>query len=127
MGDEYQKIKLGMSREGLAQAEQAGADIIMQDMGFGVSQRVEMERLKHAREQQIASTIEDMTSIQKARVLLAMPKENVFARREKKASATVVLTAKRGAVIAGEEVDAVVDIVASAVQNMEPSKVTVTD
>ena len=62
----------------------------MQDMGFGVSQRVEMERLKHAREQQIAATIEDIASIQKARVLLAMPKENVFARREKKASATVV-------------------------------------
>lgn len=125
--DEYQKIKLGMSREGLAQAEQAGADIIMQDMGFGVSQRVEMERLKHAREKQIAATIEDIASIKKARVLLALPKENVFARREKKASATVVLTANRGAVISGEEVDAVVDIVASAVQGMEPERVTVTD
>ena len=125
--DEFQNIRLGMTRQGLTQASEAGTDIIMQDMGFGVSQRVEMERLKHAREQQIAATIEDITSIQKARVLLAMPKENVFARREKKASATVVLTAKRGSVIAGEEVDAVVDIVASAVQNMEPSKVTVTD
>ncbi|GGF52506.1 flagellar basal-body MS-ring/collar protein FliF [Alteromonas lipolytica] len=125
--DEYQKIKLGMSREGLAQAEQAGSDIIMQDMGFGVSQRVEMERLKHAREMQIAATIEDMGSIKKARVLLALPKENVFARREKKASATVVITATRGAAITGEEVDAVVDIVASAVQGMEPERVTVTD
>lgn len=125
--DEFQSIRLGMTRQGLTKTSDAGSDIIMQDMGFGVSQRVEMERLNHAREQQIAATIEDIASIQKARVLLAMPKENVFARREKKASATVVLTAKRGAVIAGEEVDAVVDIVASAVQNMEPSKVTVTD
>lgn len=125
--DEFQNIRLGMTRQGLTQSSDSGTDIIMQDMGFGVSQRVESERLKHAREQQIASTIEDISSIQKARVLLAMPKENVFARREKKASATVVLTAKRGAVIAGEEVDAVIDIVASAVQNMEPSKVTVTD
>lgn len=125
--DEFQSIRLGMTRQGLNQASDAGTDIIMQDMGFGVSQRVEMERLKHAREQQIAATIEDISSIQKARVLLAMPKENVFARRERKASATVVLTAKRGAVISAEEVDAVVDIVASAVQGMEPSKVTVTD
>ncbi len=125
--DEYQDIRLGMARQGLVRSSDTGTDIIMQDMGFGVSQRLEMERLKHAREQQIASTIQDMDSIQKVRVLLAMPKENVFARREKKASATVVLTAKRGAVISGEEVDAVVDIVASAVQGMEPSKVTVTD
>ncbi len=125
--DEFQTIRLGMTRQGLTGSSEAGTDIIMQDMGFGVSQRVEMERLKHAREQQIAATIEDISSIQKARVLLAMPKENVFARREKKASATVVLTAKRGKVIAGEEVDSVIDIVASAVQNMEPSAVTVTD
>ncbi|WP_218353227.1 flagellar basal-body MS-ring/collar protein FliF [Alteromonas lipotrueiana] len=125
--DEFQNVRLGMTRQGLVSNEDAGSDIIMQDMGFGVSQRVEMERLKHAREKQIAATIEDMSSVQKARVLLAMPKENVFARREKKASATVVLTAKRGQVIGGEEVDSVVDIVASAVQGMEPSNVTVTD
>ncbi|WP_137167762.1 flagellar basal-body MS-ring/collar protein FliF [Salinimonas lutimaris] len=125
--DEFQNIRLGMTRQGLSGSNDSGSDIIMQDMGFGVSQRVEMERLKHAREMQIATTIQDISSIQKARVLLAMPKENVFARREKKASATIVLTAKRGKVIAGEEVDAVVDIVASAVQGMEPSNVTVTD
>ena len=125
--DEFQNIRLGMTRQGLTSSSDAGTDIIMQDMGFGVSQRVELERLKHAREQQISASIEDISSIQKARVLLALPKENVFARREKKASATVVLTAKRGAVIAGEEVDAVIDIVASAVQNMDPSNVTVTD
>ncbi|QJR81855.1 flagellar M-ring protein FliF [Alteromonas pelagimontana] len=125
--DQFQDIRLGMTRQGLTRSEDAGSDIIMQDMGFGVSQRVEMERLKHAREQQIGATIEDMSSIQKARVLLALPKENVFSRREKKASATIVLTAKRGNVINGEEVDAVVDIVASAVQGMEPENVTVTD
>ncbi len=125
--EDFRNIRLGMTRQGLVRSEDAGTDIIMQDMGFGVSQRVEMERLKHAREQQIAATIEDMSSIQKARVLLALPKENVFARHEKKASATIVLTAKRGKVIAGEEVDSVVDIVASAVQGMEPSNVTVTD
>lgn len=125
--DEYQNIRMGMTRQGLSREPTSGTDIIMQDMGFGVSQRLEMERLKHAREQQIAATIQAMDSVQKARVLLALPKENVFARREKKASATVVLTAKRGAVIKGEEVDSVIDIVASAVQGMEPSKVTVTD
>jgi flagellar M-ring protein FliF len=125
--DEYQKIRLGMTRQGVSQSDNSGTDIIMQDMGFGVSQRVEMERLKHAREQQIAATIEDMDSINKARVLLALPKENVFSRREKKASATVVLTPKRSAVISREEVNSIIDIVASAVQGMEPERVTITD
>jgi flagellar M-ring protein FliF len=125
---QYKQIKLNMTRQGLAQSGASeGTDIIMQDMGFGVSQRVEKERLKHAREQQIARTIEEMNGVLRAKVLLAMPKENVFARREKKASATVVVTSSRGSVLSGEEVDAIVDIVASAVQGMEPDRVTVTD
>lgn len=125
--NQYQDIKLGMARNGISGDPSAGQDIIMQDMGFGVSQRVEMERLKHAREQQLAHTIEEMSGVTRARVLLALPKENVFSRREKKASATVVLTATRGSVISSEEVDAVIDIVASAVQGLDPDRVTVTD
>ncbi|GAA0353436.1 flagellar basal-body MS-ring/collar protein FliF [Bowmanella denitrificans] len=125
--EQYQNIKLGMARQGISQEANSGTDIIMQDMGFGVSQRVEKERLKHAREQQLARTIEDISAITRANVLLALPKESVFARVEKKPSATVVLTLRRGSVLSGEEVDAVVDIVASAVQGMEPGRVTVTD
>jgi flagellar M-ring protein FliF len=124
---EFKDVRMGMVRQGISAKDAGGSDIIMQDMGFGVSQRVEMERLKHAREQMVARTIEDIKSVSKARVLLAIPKENVFARKEKQASATVVVTPARGASLSGEEVDSIVDIVASAVQGMEPSRVTVTD
>ena len=124
---EYQNIKLLMAREGLEQAPSSGTDIIMQDMGFGVSQRLERERLKHGREQQLARTIEELKNVTRAKVLLAIPKENVFARREKQPSATVVLTLKRGRTLDGEEVDSVVDIIASAVQGLSPERVTVTD
>ncbi|MCH2089419.1 MAG: flagellar M-ring protein FliF [Pseudoalteromonas sp.] len=124
---EYQNIKLLMAREGLEQAPSSGTDIIMQDMGFSVSQRLERERLKHGREQQLARTIEELKNVTRAKVLLAVPKENVFARREKQPSATVVLTLKRGRTLDGEEVDSVVDIVASAVQGLSPERVTVTD
>ncbi|MBH0056460.1 flagellar M-ring protein FliF [Pseudoalteromonas sp. SWXJZ94C] len=124
---EYQSIKLLMTREGLEQGPASGSDIIMQDMGFGVSQRLERERLKHGREQQLARTIEELNNITRAKVLLAIPKENVFARREKKPSATVVLTIKRGRSLDREEVDSVVDMIASAVQGLEPARVTVTD
>ncbi len=124
---DYQNIKLGLARQGLSSDPSSGTDIIMQDMGFGVSQRLEKERLKHAREQQLARTIEEMSSVNRARVLLALPVANVFARREKKASATIVVTMRRGSLLSGEEVDAVVDIIASAVQGLEPSRVSGSD
>jgi|TARA_B110000211_G_scaffold165294_1_gene186594 flagellar M-ring protein FliF len=125
--EEYQNVKLMLAREGLTDAPSQGSEILMQDMGFGVSQRLETERLKHSREQQLARTIEELKSISRARVLLAIPRENVFAKREKNPSATVVLTLRRGRLLSEEEVDAVVDIVASAVQNLDPNRVTVTD
>ncbi|KMT64900.1 flagellar basal-body MS-ring/collar protein FliF [Catenovulum maritimum] len=125
--DEFQDIKLQMARSGMSSEPATGADILLTDMGFGVSQRVETERLKYSREQSLARTIEELHTIQRAKVLLAIPKENVFARHEKKPSATVVLTMKRGKMLSAEEVDSVVDMVSSAVQGMEPTRVTVTD
>jgi len=118
---------LMLAREGLTDEPSQGEDILMKDMGFGVSQRLERERLKFSREQQLATTVEQLQSINRAKVLLAIPRESVFARREKSPSATVVLTMQRGKILSEEEVDAVVDIIASAVQGLSPNKVTVTD
>ncbi|MBU2278315.1 MAG: flagellar M-ring protein FliF [Gammaproteobacteria bacterium] len=126
-GDRYQDLKLGLTRAGIQRDSTSGDDILMQDSGFGVSQRLEMERLKHSREQKLARTIEEFQSVARARVLLAIPKENIFARTEKLPSATVMISAKGGKTIKDGEVDAIVDLVASAVQGLEPSKVTVTD
>ncbi|WP_426358506.1 flagellar basal-body MS-ring/collar protein FliF [Pseudocolwellia sp. HL-MZ19] len=125
--DDYQDVKLLLAREGLTNEKVEGNEIIMEDMGFGVSQRLESERLKHSREQQLARTIEELQSIVRAKVLLAIPKDNIFAKRVKSPSATVVLTLQKGRQLPEEKVDAVVDIIASAVQGLTPNKVTVTD
>jgi len=125
--DQYQEIKLLLAREGLSNEPSEGSEIIMQDMGFGVSQRLETERLKFSREQQLARTIEELQAISRAKVLLAIPRENIFAKRTRSPSATVVLTLRKGRLLSEEEVDSVVDIIASAVQGMEPNRVTVTD
>lgn len=125
--EDYQHVKLLLAREGLTDEPNEGSEILMQDMGFGVSQRLEGERLKHGREQQLGRTIEELQSISRAKVLLAIPRQNVFARREKSPSATVVLTLRRGRLLSEEEVDAVVDIVGSSVHGLTPNRITVTD
>ena len=58
---------------------------------------------------------------------MAIPRDNVFARKQKSPSATVVVTLQRGRMMSEEEVDSVVDIIASAVQRLTPNRVTVTD
>ncbi|MCL1145264.1 flagellar M-ring protein FliF [Shewanella marinintestina] len=123
--DKYQEVKMLMSREGLDNVE-ANNDFLNKDSGFGVSQRMEQARLKHSQEQNLARAIEELRSVTRAKVILALPKENVFARNRSKPSATVVVSTRRVG-LSQEEVDSIVDIVASAVHNLEPNKVTVTD
>lgn len=125
--DQYSNLKLDLVREGLNKPNQEGDDILLQDMGFGVSQRVEQERLKLSRERQLAKAIEQIRQVRKASVLLALPKESVFVRVNQEASATVFLTLASGADLKQEEVDSIVDMVASAVPGMKPTKITVTD
>ncbi|NOI53850.1 flagellar basal body M-ring protein FliF [Vibrio crassostreae] len=124
---EYNSLKLNMVRAGLNQERNAGDDILMQDMGFGVSQRLEQERLKLSRERQLAKAIEQMKQVRKAQVLLALPKQSVFVRHNQEASASVFLTLKTGNNLKQQEVDSVVDMVASAVPGMKTSRITVTD
>ena len=125
--EQYQNIKLRLRRSGLTTTELQGDDILMQDMGFGVSQRVERERLKLGRERQIARALEEFKQVSKAQVLLAIPKENVFAKRNKQPSATVVLTVRNSTALSQENIDSMVQLVASAVQGLEPTRVTLTD
>ncbi len=123
--DKYQEVKLLLSRAGIQSSTQAN-DYLSQDSGFGVSQRMEQARLKQSQEQNLARAVEELKSISRAKVILALPKENVFARNASKPSATVVVSVRRGG-LGQEEIDAIVDIVGSAVQGLEPSRVTVTD
>ncbi|MCL1096465.1 flagellar basal-body MS-ring/collar protein FliF [Shewanella gelidii] len=123
--DKYQDVKMMLSRAGLDSAS-TNQDYLSKGSEFGVSQRMELARLKQSQELNLARAIEEFKSISRAKVILALPKENVFARNKSKPSATVVINARRGG-LGQEEVDSIVDIVASAVHGLEPSRVTVTD
>lgn len=125
--ENYGSVKLELTRAGLNERVAEGDDILLQDMGFGVSQRLEQERLKLSRERQLARAIEQIRQVRKAQVLLAMPKQSVFVRHNQEASATVFLTLGGSGSLGQQEVDSIVDMVATAVPGLKPTRVTVTD
>ncbi|MGB7995733.1 MAG: flagellar basal-body MS-ring/collar protein FliF, partial [Photobacterium halotolerans] len=125
--DKYGALKLELTRAGLNNPTAEGDDILLQDMGFGVSQRLEQERLKLSRERQLARAIEQIRQVRKAQVLLAMPKQSVFVRHNQEATASVFLTLSSGGTLGQQEVDSIVDMVSTAVPGLKPSRVTVTD
>ncbi|WP_286842630.1 flagellar basal-body MS-ring/collar protein FliF, partial [Idiomarina sp. UBA4206] len=127
--ENYEAIKLQLTRAGVdyGNSTNNGSEILMSEPGFGVSQRLERERLIHSREVQLARAIKEIKKVAGARVLLAVPKENVFARREKQPKASVMLNVRGGTSLSEEEVASIVDMVASSVTGLNTEHVTVTD
>lgn len=127
---DYNEITEKMLRKGIALPQEKtdeGDKIIMSDTGFGVSQRMENERIKHGREVQLARAIERIDGVQHATVLLAIPKENVFAREKSRPSAAVVVTLKQNAYLTPENVNSIRFLVSSSVHNLMSKDVSVTD
>lgn len=128
--NDYDEITEKMLIQGIAVPKENtddGDKIIMTDSGFGVSQRMEYERIKHGREVQLARAIERIDGVQRATVLLAIPKENVFAREKSRPSAAVVVTLKPNSYLTPENVNSIRLIVASSVHNLLKKDVTVSD
>lgn len=126
--EDYDRIVEGLTVNGVVDTSpKDGSEILLGDSSFGVSARKEEERLKYAREQQIANMLKNNRKIVDAKVLLAIPRRNVFSRNEQKPSASVNLKIGGSGALSSSEVDAIVDSVASSVHGLEPSRVTVID
>ncbi|MGN8852869.1 flagellar basal-body MS-ring/collar protein FliF [Anaerobiospirillum succiniciproducens] len=126
--DDYAMVREAMLRNGVAINKIAEQDaLIMKDNGFGVSQRLESERIKHSRELQLANAITRINGVEHATVLLAIPRDNVFARSQQRPSAAVVVTLQQGAYLSPENVNSIRFTVSSSVHNMLAKDVTVTD
>jgi flagellar M-ring protein FliF len=97
------------------------------DPGFGVSQFMENARYQHALESELARTISALKPVEGARVHLAVPRQSAFIRDHKGASASVFLQLKQGRRLEQEQIQAIVNLVASSIPDLEANQVTVVD
>jgi flagellar M-ring protein FliF len=84
-------------------------------------------RYQHALEMELARTIASLQSVAGARVNLAEPRQSVFVSDSRTASASVFVELKPGSTLDGEQVQAIVNLVAASVPNLSPGAVTVVD
>ena len=104
-----------------------GFSLMTKDPGLGVSQFVENARYQHAMETELAHTIASLRPIDGARVHLAVPRQSAFVRDQRDGSASVFVQLKAGRRLEQEQVQAIVNLVASSVPDLHPNQVTVID
>ena len=124
--DDYSRARMLLAGQGLPKAAPGGYAILDQ-LPMGVSRAVEGERLRQARETELARSIEEIDAVADARVHLAVPETTVFVRDNAAPTASVVLKLQGGRSLSDAQVQSIVNLVASSVPGMKPDAVTVVD
>ncbi|WP_031435469.1 flagellar basal-body MS-ring/collar protein FliF [Methylomarinum vadi] len=124
---DVRELKLKLAAQGLPRSSSTGYELLDKETSFGTSKSVEKMRFQRALEGEIARTIMTIQNVKSARVLLALPKQSVFVRKQKKPSASVIVNLYRGRMLEKEQIEAIVHLVASSVPMLESTQVTVVD
>ena len=123
---DFSKARMLLAGQGLPKSAPAGY-AILDNIPMGASKGVENERLRQARETEIARSIEDIDAVAEARVHLAIPENTVFVRDNAAPSASVIVKLQAGRALSDAQVASIINLVASSVPGMKPDDVTIVD
>ena len=124
--DRVHDARLKLASQGLPKGGNVGFEL-MENQKLGSSQFVERVNFQRAMEGELARSIESVSSVQSARVHLAMPKDSVFVSEQKAPTASVLLNLHSGRVLDQQQISAIVHLVASSVPELPTKNVTVVD
>ena len=126
--DQAAQVQMTLAGSGFNTSnEPMGLELLQQQSALGTSHFTESARYQHALETELSRTISSMRNVDSARVHLAMPKQSVFVRDREQASASVMIKPMPGRSIEQEQVNAVINLVASSIPYLESGQVTVVD
>ncbi len=119
------KIRMELAGKGLPSGGGVGYEIF--DKGDAFSTTSFVQNINHLRalEGELSRTIRTIGRVQAARVHLALPERRLFARDKEAARASIVL--KLRGELAGEQVQAIRHLVASAVEGLTPENISIVD
>jgi flagellar M-ring protein FliF len=118
--------RLKLAAQGLPKGGSVGFEL-MENQKLGISQFLEQVNFQRALEGELARSIQSVSSVQSARVHLALPKASVFVRDQQKPTASVLLNLHPGRILDQQQVSAIVHLVASSVPELSPKSVTIVD
>ncbi|WCM88982.1 flagellar basal-body MS-ring/collar protein FliF [Acidovorax sp. NCPPB 3576] len=124
--DRVHDVRLRLATQGLPKGSVTGFEL-METNRFGVTQFQERLNFQRGLEGELTRSIQALSSVQSARVHLALPNQNGFFREQQKPSASVLLSLFPGRFLDRTQLAGIVHLVASSVPELSPSAVSVLD
>lgn len=123
---DYHHARLLLAEQGLPSEAESGSAMLA-SLPTGASRAIENDRLRAAREADLARTIEAIDAVASARVMLAAADPSPFVRQSAPVSASVMLTLHPGQTLAPGQVEAIVNLVSTAVSGLSAENVAIID
>ncbi|MBT5002597.1 MAG: flagellar M-ring protein FliF [Tateyamaria sp.] len=124
--NDYHQARISLAAQGLPEYSANGFEEI-DNLPLGVSRSVETMKLKKLQENELSRSIAEISSVQAARVHLALPEKSVFIRNQTAPTASVFVTLKNGRQLDQTQVRAITNLVASSIPGMGQSGVSIID
>ena len=119
--------RLLLASSGLPAETSSGFELFEQPK-FGLTEFAQQVNYQRALQGELERTIAAVEGIQSARVLLVMPRDRLFAtEKDKSASASIMVTLRRGSRLEPHQVLSISQLVSTAVPGMSGGNVTITD
>ena len=125
--DSKYEVRMEVAAAGLPRGGGFGMEEIPQMSGFGQSPFIENALYVQAIQTELSRTISTLQPVEAARVHLALPQRTSFLRDRRMPSASVTLRLFPGRRLEASQAQAIANLVASSVPELEPQRVTVVD
>src|SRR3954470_5859891 len=122
--DQVYDLRLQLSGEGLPGESDTGYALLDQQ-GITTSDFMQQVNYQRALEGELATTIKSIDGVEAATVHLVMPQKDVFADDQDKTTASVLVQSSATKPLSNQQVQAIVHLVASSVEGLDPTQVTV--
>jgi flagellar M-ring protein FliF len=120
------ELRLQLALSGLPKSGRMGFEMF-DKTNFGVTDFAEHVNYRRALEGELERSIISLAEVERARVHLTFPKESVYLEARQPAKASVILGLHTGAQLSPQNVMAVCNLLASAVEGLVPEAVSVVD
>src|SRR4051795_973256 len=122
--DQVNTLRLSLSGQGLPGDAGTGYSLLDQQ-GITTSDFMQHTNYQRALEGELAKTIGSIEGVEAATVHLVMPQKDVFADNQDQPTASVLVASKATQPLSSQQVQAIVHLVASSVEGLDPTEVTV--
>jgi flagellar M-ring protein FliF len=122
--DQVMELRLALAGKNLPNGGGVGFEIF-DKMDFRTTKFVQELNYRRALQGELARTINNFKEVKGSRVFIVLPKESLFIEQRTSASASIQLDLQ--STLSPNKLTAIVHLVASAVEGLEPGRVTVVD